>query len=184
VASLTSRLAQCARRQPQARWESRSLPGLFVEGPLRTRGAFFYVRQAWPAAPWLALSTDSESESGSDREVTWRCKSSGDLDARTPELNGNCGAAMRRGKEAAGKAPARGVRTADEAQRWWARGHKDSKPDVIRTGAAQMRRVDGVNVTRLTLADLSACLRARPATRLDDARAEVSRGHSSDVAPS
>lgn len=26
------------------------------------------VRQAWRAAPWLALSTDSESESGSDTE--------------------------------------------------------------------------------------------------------------------
>jgi hypothetical protein len=92
------------------------------------------------------------------REVTWRCKSSGDLDDRNPELNGNCDAVTRRGKEAAGKAPARGVRTADEAQRWWARGHKDSKPDVIRTGAAYMRRVDGVTVTRLTLGDLLACL--------------------------
>ena len=29
----------------------------------------FYVRQAWRAAPCLALSTDSESESGSDVEV-------------------------------------------------------------------------------------------------------------------
>src|ERR1700730_16464119 len=42
-----------------------------------------------------------------NREVTWRCKSSGDLDERNPEPNGNCGAAMRRGKEAAGKTPAR-----------------------------------------------------------------------------
>ena len=93
-----------------------------------------------------------------NREVTWRCKSSGDLDDRNPEPNGNCDVVTRRGKEAAGKAPARGVRTADEAQRWWARGHKHSKPDVIRTGGAYMRRVDGVTVTRLTLGDLLACL--------------------------
>jgi hypothetical protein len=41
-----------------------------------------------------------------NREVTWRCKSSGDLDDRNPEPNSNCNAATRGGKEAAGTARA------------------------------------------------------------------------------
>ena len=42
-----------------------------------------------------------------------------------------------------------------------------------------MRRVDGRKVTRLTLRDLSSCLRARFVERRSDGTAEVSRGHSS-----
>ena len=41
-----------------------------------------------------------------NREVTWRCKSCGDLDDRNPEPNSNCNAATRGGKEAAGTARA------------------------------------------------------------------------------
>ena len=117
------------------------------------------------------------------REVTWRCKSSGGLDDGNPKPNGNGGAAMCRRKEAAGITPARGARTADEAQRWWARGHNDSKPNVIRTSAAYMWRVDGVTVTRLTLGDLPACSELAALQGVDDARAGVSRGHSSGRTP-
>jgi hypothetical protein len=147
----------------------------------------------WTERCTECFSDDGRSDAGhfavnrnarANREVTWRCKSSGDLDDRNPEPNGNCGAVMCREKEAAGITPARGARTADEAHRWWARGHNDSKPDVIRTGEAYMRRVDGVTVTRLTLGDLLACPELVTPTGVDDARAEVSRGHSSGVAPS
>jgi hypothetical protein len=150
-----ARLAPLARHGPQAPWESRSLPGL-IQSRWATSGFSFVCarhgaqRRGWRCQPIAKAN----------REVTWRCKSSGDLGDRNPEPNGNCDVVMRRGKEAAGKTPARGVRTADEAQRWWARGHNDSKPDVIRTGGAYMRRVDGANVTRLTLGDLLACLAA------------------------
>ena len=60
--------------------------------------------------------------------------------------------------EAAGKLPARGTRTGYEAMAWWARGRKDSKPNVIRTESAYIRRVCGRKVTRLTLRDLSRCI--------------------------
>ena len=60
--------------------------------------------------------------------------------------------------EAAGKLPARGTRTGYEAMAWWARGRKDSKPNVIRTEPAYIRRVCGRKVTRLTLRDLSRCI--------------------------
>ena len=59
--------------------------------------------------------------------------------------------------EAAGKLPARGTRTGYEAMAWWARGRKDSKPNVIRTELSYIRRVCGRKVTRLTLRDLSWC---------------------------
>lgn len=42
-----------------------------------------------------------------------------------------------------------------------------------------MRRVDGATVTRLTLGDLRACLELDALESADDARAEVSNGHSS-----
>src|SRR5436190_21523299 len=45
-----------------------------------------------------------------------------------------------------------------------------------------MRRVDGATVTRLTLGDLLACPELVAPTGADDARAEVSNGHSSGVA--
>lgn len=59
--------------------------------------------------------------------------------------------------EAAGKLPARGTRTGYEAMAWWARGRKDSKPNVIQTESAYIRRVCGRKVTRLTLRDLPWC---------------------------
>ena len=82
-------------------------------------------------------------------------------------------------KEAVGKLPARGTRTAYEATSWWARGRIDLKPDVIRIETAYMRRVCGRKVTRLTLRDLSSCRLARSVARRADGTAEVSRGHSS-----
>ena len=57
-------------------------------------------------------------------------------------------------KEAVGKLPARGTRTAYEALSRWTRGPIDSKSNDIRIGMAYMRRVDGRKVTRLTLRDL------------------------------
>ena len=42
-----------------------------------------------------------------------------------------------------------------------------------------MRRVGGATVTRLTLGDLLACPELGTLKSVDDARAEVSRGHSS-----
>jgi len=52
-----------------------------------------------------------------------------------------------RGKEAVGKALARGARTAKEACIWWARGLKNLKLNDIRTAWAWMRRADGAKVT-------------------------------------
>jgi hypothetical protein len=106
---------------------------------MSTGGDSSGIAAVFLGAPGMARSAVAGAEqpiAKANREVTWRCKSSGDLDDRNPEPNGNCDAAMCRGKEAAGKTPARGARTADEAQRWWARGPKDSKPHVIRTGVA------------------------------------------------
>ena len=86
--------------------------------------------------------------------------------------------------EAAGKLPARGTRTGYEAMAWWARGRKDSKPNVIRTESAYIRRVCGRKVTRLTLRDLSRCIVENTSNRCERIRedssavAEVSRGHS------
>ena len=71
--------------------------------------------------------------------------------ARVPQVTANL-------TEAAGKLPARGTRTGYEALAWWARGRKDSKPNVIRTEPAYIRRVCGRKVTRLTLRDLRWCI--------------------------
>ena len=99
----------------------------------------------------------------------------------TPSRTARVSVVRRNLKEAAGKLLARGTRTAYEASSWWARGQIDSKPNVIRTGAAYMRRAYGRKVTRLTLRDLSSCPRASHVARRDDGAAEVSRGHSSCV---
>ena len=94
--------------------------------------------------------------------------------ARVSEATGNL-------KEAEGKLLARGTRIAYEALARWARGQVDSKPDVIRTGPAYMRRVCERKVTRLTLRDLPRCPRASCFARSSEVAAEVSRGHSSGV---
>jgi len=96
----------------------------------------------------------------------------------TPSRTVRVSAARRNLKEAVGKLPVRGTRTASEATARWARGRKDSKPDVIRIEPAYMRRICGRKVTRLTLRDLSLCLRASRTERPGDGAAEVSRGHS------
>lgn len=96
----------------------------------------------------------------------------------TPSRTARVSAARRNLKEAAGKLPVRGTRTASEATARWARGRKDLKPDVIRIEPAYMRRIDGRKVARLTLRDLPLCLRASIAVRRFDKAAEVSRGHS------
>ena len=75
----------------------------------------------------------------------------------TPSRTARASAARWSLKEAVSKLLARGTQTAYEASSWWARGHKDSKPDVIQTEAAYRRRVGGRKVTRLTLRGLSSC---------------------------
>jgi hypothetical protein len=96
----------------------------------------------------------------------------------TPSRTVRVSAARRNLKEAAGKLLVRGTRTASEATARGARGRKDSKPHVIRSWPAYMRRICGRKVTRLTLRDLSTCRKARAAERRSDGPAEVSRGHS------
>lgn len=96
----------------------------------------------------------------------------------TPSRTARVSAARRNLKEAAGKLPVRGTRTAYEATAWWARGRIDSKPNVIRTEPAYMRRIGGRKVTRLTLRDLPCCLWASQVEKPGDGAAEVSRGHS------
>ena len=53
-----------------------------------------------------------------------------------------------------GKLPVRGTRTAYEATTRWARGPIDSKPNVIQTEPAYMRRMYGRKVASLTLRGL------------------------------
>jgi hypothetical protein len=117
-----------------------------------------------------------------NQEVTRRVKVPVEaLMTGTPSRTARVSGATRNPKEAVGKLPARGTRIAYEASARWARGPLDSKPDVIRIEPAYTRRVYGRKVTRLTLRDLSACLRARFVGRPTEGTAEVSRGHSSDV---
>lgn len=93
-----------------------------------------------------------------NREVTSRVQVPvAALMTGTPSRTARESAVRRSLKEAVSKLLARGTRIAYEASSWWARGQKDSKPDVIRTGAAYMRRVYGRKVTRLTLRGLSSC---------------------------
>jgi hypothetical protein len=99
----------------------------------------------------------------------------------TPSRTARVSAVRRNPKEVEGKLLVRGTRTAYEASTRWARGPKDSKPNVIRTESAYMRRMYGRKVARLTLRDLSSCPWARTAARRFDGAAEVSRGHSSPL---
>ena len=72
-------------------------------------------------------------EAKADREVTWGCESPEGPECREPLAEQQPympeGCSVRgRGKEAVGKALARGTRTAYEASVWWARGQKYPKP--------------------------------------------------------
>jgi len=101
--------------------------------------------------------------------------------AGTPSRTARVSVARRNLKEAEGKLPARGTRTAYEASSGWARGRIDSKPDVIRTDSAYMRRVCGRKVVRLTLRGLPVCLvlgspRGGPMSRQKSAEAIVVAG--------
>lgn len=99
----------------------------------------------------------------------------------TPSRTARVSAARRNLKEAAGKLPVRGTRTASEANVSWARGRKDPKPKVIRNETAYMRRIDGRKVARLTLRGLSPCRQARLVVKRSHGTTEVSRGHSSPL---
>lgn len=101
--------------------------------------------------------------------------------AGTPSRTARVSVARRNLKEAEGKLPARGTRTAYEASSWWARGRIDPKPNAIRTGSAYMRRVCGRKVARLTLRGLPVCLelgspRGGPMSRQKSAEAIVVAG--------
>jgi hypothetical protein len=101
----------------------------------------------------------------------------------TPSRTARVSGATQNLKEAAGKLPVRGTRIAYEAVACWARGQRDSKPDVIRSELSYMRRIGGRKVTRLTLRDLQLgrwtnVLLASRFARIGDGAAEVSRGHS------
>ena len=98
--------------------------------------------------------------------------------AGTPSRTARVSVARRNLKEAEGKLPARGTRTAYEASSWWARGRIDPKPNAIRTDSAYMRRVCGRKVACLTLRGLPACLvlgspRGGPMSRQKSAEAIV-----------
>jgi len=54
------------------------------------------------------------------------------------------------------------------------RAQQHSKPDVIRTSGADMRRVDGATVTRLALGDLPRCLPGHATPRGVASRAQES----------
>lgn len=99
----------------------------------------------------------------------------------TPSRTARVSAVRRNLKEAAGKLPVRGTRTASEANDSWARGRIDLKPKVIRNESSYMRRIDGRKVARLTLRDLSSCRKARSVAKRSEGAAEVSRGHSSPL---
>jgi len=99
----------------------------------------------------------------------------------TPSRTARVSAARQNPEEVVGKLPVRGTRTAYEATIWRARGRVDSKPDVIQTGSAYMRRMYGRKVARLTLRDLPVCPWARSVERRIDGTAEVRRGHSNSL---
>jgi hypothetical protein len=105
-------------------------------------------RHAWRWQP------GSESEPGSDVEGG---SPSGGLGDRNPEPNSK---GVRREAESEGSCKqSPGPRNTKRLRGGggWARGQRDSKPDVIRTQPTYMRRVYGTNVTRLTLGDLPFC---------------------------
>jgi len=113
------------------------------------------------AAPGMARSALTGAvnrRAKATREVTWAVRVRlGALVVGTPSRTATAVTARWRGEEAAGKALARGTRTAYEASVWWAKRPKDLKPDTTRIGRTYMRRVDGAKVTRLTLGGLLIC---------------------------
>jgi hypothetical protein len=130
-----------------------------------------------------SVMTDAANrEAKVNRYATYRVKVPMEtLMTGTPSRTARVSAARQNLKEVVGKLPVRGTRTAYEATIWRARGRIDSKPDVIQTGSAYMRRIYGRKVARLTLRDLPFCLRAKPVARQADGAAEVRRGHSSSL---
>ena len=75
----------------------------------------------------------------------------------TPSRTARAAAARRGLKEAGGKLPARGTRSAYEACQTWARWRRAPNPTVIQEVDMYMRRVYGRKVTRLTPGDLAFC---------------------------
>ena len=137
------------------------------------------TRSVMADASWLTPGAGNRLAKA-NRDATCRVRVPVEaLMAGTPSRTARVSVARRNLKEAEGKLPARGTRTAYEATSGWARGRIDPKPDAIRTDSAYMRRVGGRKVARLTLRGLSVCLRARTAGRRPDEPAEVRRGHSS-----
>jgi len=98
----------------------------------------------------------------------------------TPSRTARASAARRSLKEAGGKVPARGTRTAYEASGKWARGHEDLKPeshpDLLEVYAAGIW-----DESHAPYPGRSGSLpeKARVAERWADGESEVSRGHSS-----
>jgi len=81
-----------------------------------------------------AVTGADNREVKADREVTWGCESPGGPECREllaeqqPYEPEGC-SVRSRGKEAVGKALARGTRTAYEASVWWVRGPNYPKPE-------------------------------------------------------
>ena len=88
------------------------------------------------------------------REVTWRCKSSGDQMTGTPSRSARVSTARWDLKEAAGKPPARGTRSAYQA----ADRGREGLGTQTRQSSGSIRSIcdgHGGKVTRLTLGTLS-----------------------------
>ncbi len=147
------------------------------EPALPTRNAGFFVRASGMTRSVMPDAANRLAKAG--RDATDRVKVPMEaLMTGTPSRTARVSAARWNLKEAVGKLPVRGTRTAYEATAWWARGRKDSKPDVIQTESAYMRRMYGRKVARLTLRDLPSCRKAKCVARRAEGPAEVSRGHS------
>ena len=98
----------------------------------------------------------------------------------TPSRTARVSIARWNPKEAEGKLPVRGTRTAYEATTRWARGPIDSKPDVIRSGVG-VYAADVWEESHASYPERSAGCAARLGASQGASRhwAEVSRGHSS-----
>lgn len=135
--------------EPYARWCGRT----GAERPPPTRCAPGMARSA--RAGVLAIATGEGNRPGNrlgGESPLWTVMTG------TTSQRARASAARRSLKEARGKSPARGTRSAYEASTRWTRGHEDPKSDVIRIAPAYMRRVCGEKVARLTLGDLETCL--------------------------
>jgi hypothetical protein len=98
----------------------------------------------------------------------------------TPSRTARASVARRSLKEAAGKVPARGTRTAYEAVSRWARGPEDLKPDshsdrLVVDAAGRWDESHAPYPGRSG----SLPMKARVAVRRANGESEVSRGHSS-----